>query len=473
MADLGAAAPPVTSASRPPASGPMDRRAAILSGPILPTFFRMALPTLGVLLAQTAVNVAEAYYVGFLGTDALAGVALVFPALMLMITMSAGGIGNGISSAVARAVGAGRREDADALAFHAVVLAIGFGAVFSALAFWAGPAIYRVLGGRDASLAAAVTYSNALFAGSIGVWIVNCASAALRGAGNVIVPAAVTLVGAVVMIPASPLLIFGLGPLPGLGIAGAGLAFAVYYGFASLALLAVLHAGRAGPRLRWMRLERRHVADILSVGLPAALGTVMTNLAVILVTGVVGLLGTDALAAYGIASRLDYAMIPILFGLASSVIPMVGINMGAGQGERARTIAWRTALVGAAVTGSIGLVVAIWPMAWIGLFSADEGVIAMGSTYLRVVAPFYGLFGLAFMLTFAAQGAGRPLWPFVAVTSRVVVAAGVGYLAVKGLGAGMIGVSIAVAASFGFYAGILAAAALAPGMWRVAVRPGA
>src|SRR5271170_848322 len=120
---------PAASAAETPAAPPrlspaMRNRAAILTGAILPTLLKLALPTMIVLLAQTAVNIAEAYYVGFLGTDALAGVALVFPVFMLMTMMSNGGLGSGVSSAVARAIGAGRKQDADALVFHAIVLGI-------------------------------------------------------------------------------------------------------------------------------------------------------------------------------------------------------------------------------------------------------------------------------------------------------------------------------------------------------------
>src|SRR4029077_1101901 len=125
-----------------------------LTGPILPTLFRLALPTVTVLVAQTAVNIAEAYYVGFLGTDALAGAALVFPVFMLMTMMSNGGLGSGVASSVARAVGAGRHEDADALLFHAIVLALIVGALFTLAAEWAGPLLYRALGGHGEALEA-------------------------------------------------------------------------------------------------------------------------------------------------------------------------------------------------------------------------------------------------------------------------------------------------------------------------------
>src|SRR4051812_273429 len=146
-------------------------RTAMLEGPIVSTLLKLALPTIGVMVAQTAVGIAETYYVGFLGTDALAGVALVFPIFMLMTTMSNGGLGSGVASAIARAIGAGRQQDADALVFHTVVLAIIAGALFSAGILWGGPALYSALGGRGESLAAALQYSNYLFAGSVAVWI--------------------------------------------------------------------------------------------------------------------------------------------------------------------------------------------------------------------------------------------------------------------------------------------------------------
>ena len=234
-----------------PAQSRADKtRAAILNGAILPTLIKLALPTIAVLVAQTAVNIAEAYYVGFLGTDALAGVAMVFPVFMLMTMMSNGGIGSGVASAVARAVGAGRKDDADALVFHAIVIAIIFGAAFTLGTIRGGPMLYRALGGRSEALGAALQYSNYLFAGAIPVWIVNLQAAALRGSGNVKVPAIVTLVGALVLIPASPLLIFGLGPVPRLGIQGAGIAFALYYCGAMLVLLRYMTTGPRRPDLQ-------------------------------------------------------------------------------------------------------------------------------------------------------------------------------------------------------------------------------
>jgi len=461
-----AATPAMTETPKPTAEQRGSQtRAALLSGAILPALLRLALPTMVVLLAQTAVNIAEAYYVGLLGTDALAGVALVFPVFMLMTMMSNGGIGSGVASAVARAVGAGRRHDADALVFHAIILAVIFGAAFTLGTIRGGPALYRALGGQSGALDAALKYSNYLFAGAIPVWIVNLQAAALRGSGNVRVPALVTLVGAMVLIPASPLLIFGFGPVPRMGIAGAGIAFAVYYGAAMLVLLRYMASGRAGLTFKVVPLRRRLFADILKVGIPTAFNTVLTNLTVILVTGAVGLFGTTALAAYGIASRLDYIMIPILFGLCTAVLTMVGVNVGAGQVARARTIAWTSSLVGSVLVGSIGLLVAIFPMVWLRLFSSDPDVVRQGATYLRIVAPAYSALGFGFVIAFAAQGAGHVFWPVTAGVARLLVAAGGGWIAVSYFGRGMATLALMVAASLVAYAAICAMAMLSKTVW--------
>jgi putative MATE family efflux protein len=411
------------------------------------------------------VNVAEGYYVGLLGTDALAGVALVFPVYMLMMMMSGGGLGSGVASAVARAVGGGRQRDADALVLHAIVLAVIVGALFTWGTIQGGPWLYRSLGGRDGALEAALTYSNWIFAGSIAIWLVNLLSAALRGSGNVKVPALVTLGGALVMIPASPALIFGFGPIPRLGIAGGGLAFALYFGGASLVLLRYMASGRSGLALRWAPLQWRLFADILKVGLPTALSTVQTNLTVILVTGAVGLFGTHALAGYGIASRLDYLLIPVLFGLSSAVLTMVGVNIGAGRRPRAREIAWTGGLVGAGFTGLVGLVVALYPGLWLNLFTDEADVLGPATTYLSIVAPAYGLFGLGFVVSFAGQGAGHMLWPFLGVTGRLVVAAGLGWVAVSVFGAGIATLAAIVAVSFVAYAAVCCVVMVSKTVW--------
>ncbi len=450
-----AAVPATPSAS--PAVPPAD--------PIVGPLLRLALPTVAVLVVQTFVGVAEIYFVGFLGTDALAGMTLVFPVLMLMTMMANGAIGGGVSSAVARALGAGRRHDADALVVHGLVVGAAFGLAFTALVLGAGGPLFGALGGSGAAVAAAERYAAFVFGAAALIWTVNLMAAALRGAGQVKVPALVSLGGAVIVVPLSPALIFGLGPLPRLGIAGAGIAIVIYYVLALAVLSAYLRAPRSPLRLGRARLEGRLFRDILSVGGLSAVGTVQTNLTVAVFTALVGRYGTAALAGYGLASRLDYVLIPLLFGLGTATIAMVGQSVGAGRMDRAWRIAWISAAIGTAVTEAIGLSAAAFPAHWMGLFTADGQVIAAGGQYLRIAGPFYGLVGLGMMLYFAAQGAKRVAWPVFAGTLRLVVAVAGGW-AVIALGGGGITALfwVAAAASVAFGGTVALSALLLP--WR-------
>ena len=450
--------------AKPSPARPNDKRAMMLDGPILPTLLRLAVPTVTVMVVQTLVSVAETYYVGFLGTDALAGVALVFPLLLLMTMMSNGGIGGGVSSAVARATGAGRRDEADAIVFHALVLAVAFGLFFTVAAILGGPAIYRALGATEAALSAALLYSGVVFGGSIPIWIVNLVAASLRGVGNVKVPALVTLISAGFVLVLSPVLILGFGPVPGLGIMGAGLALNLYYAGASIVLLRYLASGRGGVTLKRVPLQGRIFRDIMGVGTVSALNTLQANLTVILVTGAVGLFGVDALAGYGIASRLDHVLIPFIFAFGTAVVTVVGVNVGAGKAARAKRVPWMGALLAGAVTTVVGVAVALFPRAWLGLFSSDPAVLEAGTLYLRTVGPFYGCVGLGMILYFAAQGAKRVTVPFFAGTARLLVSAGLGWIVVAQFGGGLAALFVTVAAGTIMF-GIVNALATAGVRW--------
>jgi Na+-driven multidrug efflux pump len=228
-----------------------------------------------------------------------------------------------------------------------------------------------------------------------------------------------------------------------------------------------MSSGRSGLTLRIARLRGPLFADILQVGIPTAVNAVLTNLTVILVTGAIGLFGTTALAAYGIASRLDYIMIPLLFGVSTATLTMVGVNMGAGQNERARRIGWISGVVGLLLTGTIGLAVALYPPAWLKLFSSDADVVRDGTIYLHVVAPAYCALGFGFVVSFAAQGTGRALWPLAAGAVRVLIAAGGGWLAVTAFGAGITGLFTMVTASMIAYAAVCSVVMLSNSVWRV------
>ncbi|CAN5185006.1 MATE family efflux transporter [soil metagenome] len=408
------------------------RTKILLYGPIVPTLLRMAWPNLLVMLAQASTGLIETWWVSHLGNDALTGMAVVFPGFMMMQMLSAGAMGGGISSAVARALGARRHHDAEALVMHAVGLNVAIGVVGAAIFLIFGRAIYHGLGADGAALEAALQYSNVVFGGSVLVWLMNALASIIRGTGNMLVPSLAVCIGVVLLVPLSPLLIFGWGPIPALGIAGGGWAVVVTTAIVTAVLAGYILSGRCIVRFRPARPRWDLSADILRVGAIAAVVSLQTSFTVILTTALVGAYGGgDAVAGYGTGARLEYLMIPLAFGFGGPLVALVGTNVGAGQNDRAL----RGALIGGAmvfvITETVGIIAAIWPAAWLGLFGHDPQMIATGSSYLRIVGPSYGFFGLGLSLYFASQGAGKMIWPLMAGLARLVISIGGGWLVLR------------------------------------------
>jgi putative MATE family efflux protein len=421
----------------PAESRPLDPRTRLLlEAPIARTLVRLAWPNILVMLAQASTGLIETWWVSRLGIDALAGMALVFPGFMMMQMLSAGAMGGGISSAIARALGGGRRDDADGLVLHAIVINVAIGSVFSAVVLGFGPSLYRSLGGSGAALDAALMYSNVVFLGTPAVWLMNALASAVRGTGNMLVPSLAVCAGVVLLVPLSPCLIFGVGPFPALGMAGAGIAVVSTTALVAAVLAAYIASGRCVVHFRRARLRRALFADILRVGAVASVTTLQTTLTVALTTALVGGAGGgpgggDAIAGYGTGSRLEYLLIPLAFGLGAPLVALVGTNIGAGQPARALRVALTGGAIAFALAEAVGVAASVWPAAWLGLFSHDPGMQATGTQYLRIVGPAYGFFGLGLALYFASQGAGRLLWPLVAGLLRLVIAIGGGWVALR------------------------------------------
>jgi Na+-driven multidrug efflux pump len=212
------------------------------------------------------------------------------------------------------------------------------------------------------------------------------------------------------------------------------------------------------PRLRWAAAY-----EILRVGAVASLVTVTTNLTIAVATGFAGLYGPAAVAGYGTGVRLEYLLVPLVFGLGAPLVAMVGTNIGAGRRERALRVAWTGAAIAGVVTAAIGIAAALWPRAWLTLFGDDPTMLAVGSQYLRIVGPFYGFFGVGMALYFASQGAGRLGWPLLAGLLRLAVATLGGWLALR-LAGTIEAVFVALGVALALF-GLINAAAVALGAW--------
>jgi putative MATE family efflux protein len=422
----------------------------LISGPILPTMLRMSWPNMIAMLATAAVTIAETMYVGQLGTAPLAGMALVFPVVMLQHMLSAGGIGGGISATISRAMGAQDTARAQALAWHGCVLCLSFGVLFTVLLTLGIGAFLNMLGGQADAVASASRYAYVAFGGCTGIWLTNGFASVLRATGDMRTPSATLMVIAVVQVLLSGALGLGWGPFPRLGMAGVASGLALAYAGGAVFLGWRLTRAQAPLRLSpRTKLAWPYFQAILKIGGLGSLSSIQNVLYVLIVTRLVAGFGTEALAGYGIGSRLEFLLVPITFAIGVSAAPLVGMALGAGLVARARRVAWTGAALAMLILAPIGFTVALWPNLWSGLFTDDPVTLGVAASYFQWVGPVYIFFGAGLALYFAAQGAGKLAGPVLVATLRLcIVAVGGWWLLKHGADAqdmfALIGVAMAV-----------------------------
>lgn len=444
------------------------RTRLLLEAPIAPTLARLAAPNVLAMFVQSAQSIAEAYYASLLGVTALAGLALVFPLVMLTQMLSAGAIGGAISAAVARALGAADEGRANRLTLAAWIIATCLALVMGLLVAVFGSAFFAMLGGGGEAVTAASTYALVFFAGSLAIWLCNASLSVIRGTGDMRTPSVLLLLVSVMSILLSGGLALGWGPLPMWGMTGLALGPILAFAIGAVIAIGYIIAGRTGLVFRgaFARPDGDMFRDILRVGSLASVNTVLTTATIIIMTGLVGGFGEAALAGYGLGARLEFLMIPVIFGIGAAMTAMVGANIGADQHDRALRVAWTGAGAAALIVGGIGLVLALFPDLWLGLFldPANTAALEAGRSYFRLVAPFYSFFGLGLALYFASQGAGRMLWPMVSSLGRLVVALAGAVLLLRHSELGLDGIFISIGGAMFVY-GIIIALAIWRGGW--------
>ena len=443
------------------------RTRQMLSADPLPVLLRMASPNALAFLVQASVSMTEVWYVGQLGTVSLAAIALVFPALMLMQMLANGAMGGAVTSAVARALGADRADDAQRLIWHALAIAVTAGISFWLLFLLAGPALLATFGASEGVTREALQYASILFSGCVLIWTMAMLNSVIRGSGNMTLPAMLMVIGAIVQIPLSGTLILGWFGVPSLGITGAAISVLVVSGMSTTILLFKLSSTASPLRLSLSRLQFRRTLfqSILKVGLPSSLSPVFTVLSITMLNLLVSRFGAAALAGYGIGSRVEFLLIPLVFGLGVSMTSMVGINVGAGNYLRAERIGWMGGACAAALTGVVGLLLALYPAVWAELFSEDPATLQSATRYLQIAGPAFAFQGLGLSLYFASQGAGAVMWPVIATFLRFVIGVGVAAVGVVWLEAGLDTIYACTALGMIVY-GTVTAAALKFGTWQ-------
>lgn len=428
MSDIGVAELPLAEEERqplPPIAAPT--RNSLVDGPILRTLLRLAWPNVLALSAGVCVVVAETSYIGRLGVESLAAMALVFPFVILTMTMSGGAMGGGVSSAIARALGAGDVMRASMLASHALLIGAAFGLTFTLVMLVFGPMLLQLLGGRGNVLAQAVGYIQIFFGGVVIAWLMNTLTGILRGTGNMKLPSLMVLGSAICQIILGGTLGLGLGPVPQFGMRGVAAGSLIAYSISASIMAWYILSGRARINflIKGLRIQRGMFFDILKVGAVSCFSPLQAVLTVTIFTRMLADFGTEVLAGYGIGARLEFMLTSIAFAVGIASVPMVGMAIGAGRVARARRIAWTAGLVSFVSVGVIATVIAIFPDLWVNIFTSDPGVRAASRAYLHTAAPMYAFIGLSISMYFSSQGAAKVLGPVLAQTARLIfVAAG-------------------------------------------------
>jgi len=405
----------------------------LVSGPVLGTLLRLTWPNLVAMGSLMFVSVAETWIVGRIGLPSLAAMSLVFTLIILMQNLAGGSIGGSVAALVSRELGRGRPDEANAIAFHGLIIALMIGTGFLLFFLTQGPWLYRLLGAKtDEVLSIADGYSSTLAVVLPVMWWWMVLSAVLRGVGNMWLPARLTLVSAVIQPLLGVALALGIGPVPALGMVGVAIGQIVPAVLSALFGLWYVADGRAGVRFtvdgRLPRLRFATFAAILKLGGISSLQTVQSMVIVMGVGRLVAEFGVEALAAYGIGARLEVLLMNVVWAVGVASVPMIGMSIGAGDVARARRAAWAASAVSAAMMLVIGGTLALLPDLWLRMFTSDPATLDAGRQYLHRVGPCLVFLGLGGALYFSSQGAGRLIGPLLASTMRLLVVVGGGVL---------------------------------------------
>lgn len=386
-----------------------------LEGPILQSLFKLALPIVLANLLQTGYQITDAFWVGRLGSAAVAAVSVSFPVTFLMIAIGAG-LGVAGATLTAQYAGARNQPMVDHVAAQTLLMVFAVSVVLGAAGFVAAPLILRTVGVAPGVYAEALGFMRVSFVGLIFVFAFAMFQALMRGVGRALPPLLIVLGTVVRNFLLDPVFIFGWGPVPAGGVMGAAIATLTTQGLATIIAFALLLKGTYGisVRPRMLRPDLAYIKRAFLLGFPASIELSARALGLIIMSVLVTGFGTVTLAAYGIGSNvLQVVTIPAL-GLSTAAASLVGQNIGAGQIERAARITRLAAAVGFVVLTVVGAVAYASAPAIVELFvTGDPAVVAKGATFIRTTAPAWGFIALQLTIVSTLRASGNMLTAMV------------------------------------------------------------
>ncbi len=387
-----------------------DLRHGLTSGPLLPALVGLAGPMFASALLQNLQSLIDLFWVGRLGSPAVAALAMGGTILMLMFPIVMGAA-TGTVAMVARAVGAGRPDDASAAAGQSLLVALLLGLATGAIGYLFRVPLCGLLGGDPTVRGLATQYLGLNFLGAFTVFVLFIGNSALQGAGNPMLPMRAMLLANGINIVLDPLLIYGLLGLPRLEVRGAALATVLSQAAAAAFIVTRLARGAAGLRVgaaHW-RLRAGLAWTLARIGMPSSAQMFSRGLMSLVLMRIVAACGTAAVAGYGIGLRFHMLILMPAFVLGNAAATLVGQNLGAGQSRRAQAAAWLAAGLDAALMAAAAVLMLALAPRLIAAFDPSPAVVDLGAAYLRTVSPSYVFVALAIVLGRALDGAGQTL----------------------------------------------------------------
>ena len=370
---------------------------------------------------MTAVTFFDAWFVGHLGNQALASLALVFPFQALMQMMAGGAIGGGITSAIARATGSGNFTGAKKIAFNGLLIGVCMSLIYTIILGFFSTNVFSLLSSSKEIISDAEKYAEVGFGGAIITWLFFAFSSILRGFGDTYTPAKAIIIAGFLQVILSGIFTLGVGGIVDLGIVGPAVAMIISHALAVFFLIPKIIGSNSLLKRQDFAVDWRAIFEILKVGGLGLVNSITIALTIVIVTSFVDDFGVDALAGYGLGSRLELMLVPISFGVGAALTAAVGTNIGANQYRRARSIAKAGAFITFFITGILGVMIALMPWLWLDLFIAHGTAVVFASSYLTIVGPFYGFFVGGMTLYFASQGTGNMILPVLVNITRLFI----------------------------------------------------
>ncbi|MFC2154024.1 MATE family efflux transporter [Candidatus Altiarchaeota archaeon] len=404
-----------------------ETRLNLLEGSIPRNLLMLAWPVMAGMFLQTSFNIVDTYFVGKIHPLALAGIGLSFPVMFVIFSLAAG-LSIGGAALVAQNIGAKKYQRADDVAEHLLILSFIISIILSGIGIIYAEPIFKAIGADEQTLPFVLDYIIIVFSAMPFIMLSFSSLAIMRAEGDTITPMKIMCFVAVLNVILDPIFIFGIGPIPSMGISGAALATALARGLSILLVIFHFAFGRSIINLsfRKFRLQLGIIRDILFIGVPASLTQLSVSLWLIIMNALVAAFGPYAVAAFGVGLRIDSFGIMLSHGLAAAVLTIVGQNVGAGNFKRAEKTTWIALAMTFIAMQAIGVFLMLFSYDIISVFNQHPVVVSIGGYYLWVMGLVYSFPGILIMLSAAFQGAGDSRPGLILTLFRVV------FLAVPG-----------------------------------------